>query len=142
MVYSYDTHPNAPYEFPPPPPFLVWVQSKVWDSKSRTYKTIPEGQVRHMADLSKAKERVRKYTKPHRYYNPLDDKDAFHSNWALYLWNADKGEYDLQYEGKAGEKLANNPLFRERITKAKKHQPRPGLEDEVVKALASIASAL
>jgi hypothetical protein len=142
MSYSLDKHPNAPYEFPPPPPFLVWTQSYKYDYTTRTHTKLNEGQVRHIADLSKAKTRVRQYCKPHRYWNPLGNEDEFHTDWAVYHWNAEKGEYELQYEGRTGEKIATNPLFATRLTKGEKHKPRPGLEAEVEQALASIASAL
>lgn len=142
MSYSLDKHPNAPYEFPPPPAFLVWVQAYAWDSQTRTRTKLNEGQVRHMSDLSKAKTRVRNYCKPHRYYDPMGDMDKFHSDWAIYHWNTEKGEYELQYDGKTGERVSSNPLFATRFTKSEKHKPRPGLENEVEAALASIASAV
>lgn len=141
MSYSLEKHPNAPYEFPPPPPFLVWVQGYVWDHRTRTRKQVAEGQVRHVADLTKAKKRVSSYAKPWRH-EPGTDTTKFAADWAIYLWNKDQGEYVLQYDGKAGESIELNALFAARITKAQKHTPRPGFDTEVEAALASIAQAV
>lgn len=143
MVYSLDKIPNAPYEIPPPPPYAVWVEEVPWDhtrgerrraNESRT----GDGQIRHMPDLAKAKERVRRYAVPYR----AENKDHFDCSWAIYLWNAEKGEYEVQYEGMRGQSVARNALFQTRLKKGAKPEPRPGLDDEVAEALASIAQVV
>lgn len=136
MSYSLSKHPNKPYEFPAPPLWLVWIQEGRWDRATRTYSLTSEGQVRHYADLAKAKKRVSQYTQwgtgHHR------DKDAFQRDWAIYRWDTKKGEYVLQYDGQANERRDANPLFSKPLRGVEKHQPRPGLEDEVQEAIASI----
>lgn len=130
MSYSQKRIPNAPYEFPPPPAWLVWMGDRRWDKPG--YPPTGEGQVRHYPDLHKAKAKV----SPGKYNN-----GEFFHDWSIYCWDTKKGEYVLQYEGKRGENKNLNPLFGIRVKKGE-HVPRAGFDDEVEKAIQSIKAAL
>lgn len=140
MSYSLAKHPNAPYEFPPPPPYAVWVRNTTWDYGARVRKVDPRnlGQIRHVPDLAKAKKRVSDYCLPRRNDpNP----DTFVTDWAIYKWDVEKNEYILQYEGVTGVSKKLNALFQLKFKKGE-HEPRPGFEEEEAAALASIMEAV
>lgn len=131
MVYTNEKFNNAPTAFPEPPQWLVWVAQGHWDYKARTWiDSKGEGIVRHMNGLFKAKRYVRGYNR--------DEKWAV--NWAIYLWDAEKKNYVLQYSGKKGDRVGDNELMR---TVVRKGDPnlREVAEDELEEVLASIAKA-
>jgi hypothetical protein len=136
MSYSLAKHPNAPYEFPPPPPFAVWVRNTSWDGRGRVMDPANLGQIRHVADLAKAKKRVSDYCLDGR-----GSSNAFTTDWAIYKWDVDKNEYVLQYEGAAGVSKKLNALYQLTFKKGE-HVERPGFEDEEAAALASIMEAM
>jgi len=136
VSYSLEKLPNKPYEFPPPPPYAVWVEELTWDYANQNRTRIQkggQGQIRHVPDLAKAKKRVRSYAAWSRT-GPATEFDA---DWTIYLWDQEKNEYVVQFEGFAGDTIAMNPLFAAPIKKVEAG-PRPGLEDEVEAAIQSI----
>jgi len=70
-----------------------------------------------------------------------NNRDEFLVDWALYEWTGT--EYKLIYDGLAGEKKANNLLFKTRLTKKALGEVavKKGIDYEVEHALASIAKA-
>lgn len=141
MSYSLERVPNKAYEIPAPPPYAVWVEDREYirdATQPGGYKITRTGlgQVRHMTSLTKAKSRVSRYTAEWR-----KTTEVFAVDWTIFVWNQEKNEYEIAYDGKAGEKRALNPLFKTKLKKDQKAEPRPGLDEEVEAALASILGA-
>ena len=142
MSYSQSKVPNAPYEIPPPPSYAVWIQEIRYNRDSKQYEAEDVGLFRHMTNLSKAKSYVRSYNRYHWGGCGVND-DEFTRTWTIYRWDFEKREYVVEYEGRRGETIKTNDLFRRPLPRGSSKgpiAPRPGLEDEVEKALASIAS--
>lgn len=143
MAYSLKKLPNKAYEIPAPPMFAVWVEEFVWDYTTRTrIKGDGTGQVRHLPTLSKAKQRVSRYATARDWAaNSYEMLDKFDLDWTIFMWNTETNEYDVLYDGRAGETKSLNPLFKIKLKKDADPEPRAGFEDEVEEALQSILAS-
>lgn len=169
MSYSLNKLPGDPTQFPEPPRFAVWVQEKqyTWDvvpvldangnqemtqwgtpkvDHLRKPKKIPgpvTGQIRHMASLAKAKERVRRYTTWDQRREEDKRSLKFCASWMIAEWI--DGKYEVIHEGREGTLLRRNSLFDKPLPKGSGQAPTlKELEAEatrsIVESLRNIAS--
>jgi hypothetical protein len=129
MSYIQRTFPNAEYEFPEPPKWLVWYETYAW--RQGGYQSTGQGQVRHYYDLQKAKKSI----SPGNY-----NGGRFTHDWAIYQWDGNR--YVRHFSGKSGDHKDQNPLFQMRVRKDDKGRDVVVDENEVEQALASIREAV
>ena len=137
MSYSLETVPNDPALFAATPPmYAVWVETTkwFWDQPTRTHKYLRStptlGQVRHFNDIGKVKKRITSYAS---LYN---DREKFTADWAIYKWNG--LEYELVFDGHAGEVRADNEFYKRRFRADPKISKKKSIDYEVEAAVASI----
>lgn len=143
-AYKHTKVPNDTTLFPEPQHWMTWVEDRrwVWDQITRSYGPGPitgEGKLRHYHSLPDAKKGLR-WIGNKSQYRAEQERGVFSTDWAVYHWNG--SEWEKVYEGFAGEKRDDNPLFQRRFKAGEKIDPvHRKLEEAAIASILEVVHA-
>lgn len=116
MAYSNKRIPDDPTLFPEPQTWVTWVADLDYDFKDGKRRAYPRdvGSIRHHYTLADARKNLMWIGSRSKYKGYYDNIEGgrFMTNWAVYHWDSDLGEWVLAFSGACGEARDDNPLFK------------------------------